>query len=109
MSSIKKDLFNLVKSETEKVEKIAQKETFDIHDIKEISKWESQALMLLETFKKTDSSTYLGLKDIFAKDITLPSDIRNAIRKFKGVLEYIEIEFKEIFDPPPSKELPSFR
>ncbi len=109
MSSVKKDLFDLVKAETEKVEKISQKEVFDSSDVKNIMKWESQALMLLETFEKTDSSIYLGLKDIFAKDIPLPGTLRNAILKFNGVLEYIEIELNDLFNPPPKRELPRFR
>ena len=94
----KKDLFNFVEKETNKIEKIAQKESFDSDDIKKIAKWESQALMLLETFDKTNSAVYSGLKEIFAKDIPLPADLRNAILKFNGVLEYLRIENKNLFE-----------
>ena len=97
-----KELVELLEEKTKEINSIIEnKETFSNEEINKITSWLNQAIMLIETFKKTDTDVYSFLKKLSNSEIVIPIDAKNALSKFNAFLEYIRIEYKNLFTTQP--------
>lgn len=96
-----KEMVELMETKIEKITPLLKNETFNNDELQEITLFIDQAIMLLESFKKTETDTYKYLKNLIKEEFKLPVDIKTAMTKIKGMLEYIRTEYKHLFITQP--------